>query len=181
MAALVGRGGSGKSHCAKTFARKWSDQDSRRWAYWLNAETETELRQSYTQLLTLLGSALPTEDLGTAEIARRVWDQLKVNQFEYLLVFDNAPEGDESGREGPDALHPLFPPIERDHWSRGRICSRRDPNYSAEPPLSEILRKWTWDPLAPMQQCKCYSRMTKILQPPGRQPRNSLSGLSFFR
>ena len=31
MAALVGRGGSGKSHCAKTFARKWSDQpDSRR-------------------------------------------------------------------------------------------------------------------------------------------------------
>ena len=48
MAALVGRGGSGKSHCAKMFARQWSDQDPRRWAYWLNAETETELRQSYT-------------------------------------------------------------------------------------------------------------------------------------
>ena len=57
----------------------------------------------------------------TAEIAHRVWRQLKVNQFEYLLVFDNAPEGGENGREGPDALHPLFPPIERDHWSRGRI------------------------------------------------------------
>merc|ERR1711965_123452 len=105
------------------FARQWSDQDPRRWAYWLNAETETELRQSYTQLLTVLESALPpTEDLGTtAEIARRVWDQLKVNQFEYLLVFDNAPEVGGDGREGPGALHPLFPPIERDYWSRGRI------------------------------------------------------------
>ena len=142
MAALVGRGGSGKSHCAKTFARKWSDQpDSRRWTYWLSAETETELRQSYIDLLDRLGSALPTGDLGTAEIARRVWEQLKVNQFEYLLVFDNAPEVDERGRDGPDALRSLFLPIDRNSWSRGRVLiTSRSKLFSGATSIGDIVK-----------------------------------------
>jgi hypothetical protein len=59
MAALVGRAGAGKSHCARTFARQWFDADLERWAWWVASETTTELRVSYVEMLAALGPADP--------------------------------------------------------------------------------------------------------------------------
>ena len=139
IAQLVGRAGSGKSHCAKTFARIWSDQqDSKRWAFWLNAETETVLRQSYLRLLTSLGSVVPAGDVSTTEVAHLVWDKLKVSQFDYLLVFDNARElfrnttGDENTATFP------FIPTGRDDWGLGRILFTSRPESLEDSDCSAV-------------------------------------------
>ena len=116
MAALVGEGGSGKSHCAKAFAFQWFDEKTDRWGWWLNAETETELRKSCIELLENLGETVQG-NTSTSDLASRTLEKLCDNRFEWILVFDNAPEISSDGStEGPEVIQPLFFPTPLGDW-----------------------------------------------------------------
>ena len=116
MAALAGEGGSGKSHCAKAFAKQWFDEKTDRWGWWLNAETETELRKSCIELLENLGETVQG-NTSTSDLASRTLEKLCDNRFEWILVFDNAPEISSDGStEGPEVIQPLFFPTPLGDW-----------------------------------------------------------------
>lgn len=63
---------------------------------------EASIRLDYDRVMEQLNIKPKTEErsLATSEMARRVWDKLRQLPFEWLVVFDNAPEA-ANGVEGP--------------------------------------------------------------------------------
>jgi tetratricopeptide (TPR) repeat protein len=157
MTALVGIAGVGKTHIAKKFARDWleeADVKKRRFAFWLESETEAEIRESYVEVMKLLDLE-PTGDdgspLSVSELRERIWDQLESlpsQEVEWMVVFNNAPEA-ANGIEGPDVLKPWFFPVPLENWSNGRILfTTRSDGFRGETCLGDV----KWVPVGPLPE-----------------------------
>mmetsp|Transcript_7350 Transcript_7350/g.16655 ORF Transcript_7350/g.16655 Transcript_7350/m.16655 type:complete len:672 (-) Transcript_7350:288-2303(-) len=135
IAALVGAAGTGKSHCAKRFARDWIEEyHEKRFALWFSAETEIGIRADYLAVWEELGikSNDKAEQMPTSELANCIWSELKTSQFEWILVFDNVPEA-LGGSEGPAVFQPWFFPTPLKNWGHGRILFTTRSNAYAGP------------------------------------------------
>lgn len=133
LVSLVGRSGVGKTHLARVFAWEWTkerDKNCTRFGFWLNAATESTLRESYETAIRRLRHGTSLEEpsakrrmVTIQSLALRLWEtlaQLSLS-FEWILVFDNVPAFvealDGTKREGPLGFQEWFLP--RD-WRNGR-------------------------------------------------------------
>jgi hypothetical protein len=103
-----------------------TDAKKSRFAFWVESETEAEIRESYVEVMELLDLEPSCDDgrpLSVSELRERIWDQLgslPSQEVEWMVVFNNAPEV-ANGIEGPDVLKPWFFPVPLENRSNGRI------------------------------------------------------------
>ena len=134
---LLGIAGVGKSHCKK-FAQKWVKEGGEtKWlGFWLSAENEESIRIDYLEVMKRF-DIHPREDDGylpTSELARRICEiTLDISDFEWLFVFDSAPEG-LINLEGPEVLLQWLVPIPLRDLVSEQSSSPRDLMRFAEKP-----------------------------------------------
>ena len=148
IGALTGGAGVGKSHCARKFAHDWvqgGTKNRKRLGFWISAETESEVRHGYNDILEALGVEIEeTNDfLSTSHLADIVWEALtQTFEFEWIVVFDNVPAVDAELEEiGPDVIKDWFFPHPHDPRGLGRILiTTHSWSYQGSLALGEIRR-----------------------------------------
>lgn len=93
---ITGSGGIGKTQLAKKFAAEYIKAHPFSNVFWINAESEHELKRSFEDIAKSKQCQINTDGLNTQQIVNEVYNAFKVEgkadkkDFDTLVVFDNA-------------------------------------------------------------------------------------------
>lgn len=108
-AAIIGLGGIGKTQLARKYAQDYYTRGNRN-VFWINSETEVDLRTSFTELGKRLRIVVETNEIKSSQstdfklIVYEVYQ--KLSKLELLIIFDNAPNYESIREYLPDSIGP---------------------------------------------------------------------------